>query len=447
MGVLSLILSKQSLKNTEYKFLKYVSKLSFEDGLLLYNMLTGELLFLDKQEEKLITPNNEIYNYLVENWFLVPNDFDDLKFIKQIEDSVMAIKKIYSAPKYSTFTILPTTDCNARCFYCFELGCRHIYMNDSTAHDVAKYIINKKNDGKIKIRWFGGEPLCNTKAIDIICSDLKKNNVDFTSTMVSNSYLFDEKLIKHAKEHWHLTMVQVTLDGTEDVYNKVKNYIYKDEISPFKRVLNNIKQLLEAGIIAKIRLNMDLHNSEDLFVLTNELLNKFKDYENFWVYPHTLYENSCDAVKQQTIDDIIALEKKCNQLYDLIKQYNKHKKSERLVIASRGLTKCIADSDTAVLILPNGNLGKCEHYLDDYFIGSIYSDKIDINTLNSFKERVLVWDKCFDCQLRPMCYRLEKCSNREKLCYDDKKSRKIEGLKTEMLTVYKNYKVKEKAGI
>jgi len=441
MNYLLPILSEQSLKEeTEYRFLKYIQKLSFEDGLLLYNVLTGELLFLDKQEENLIIPNNEVYNYLVKNWFLVPADFDDLKFIKQVEDTVMGIKRIYTASKIKTFTILPTTDCNARCFYCFELGCKHIYMDEKTAHDVAKYIIKNKADGKILIRWFGGEPLCNTKVIDIICSDLKENNVEFFSTMVSNSYLFDEDLIKHAKEHWNLKMVQVTLDGTEDVYNKIKNYIYKDVSSPFRRVLNNIQSLLEADIVAKIRMNMDKHNSEDLFTLTYELLDRFAEYENFWIYPHTLYENSCDSVKQQTVDDIISLEKKCNQLYDVIKQHNKQKKNTKLVITDRKLSKCMADSDTSILILPGGNLGKCEHHTDDRFIGSIYSDKIDFDILNSFKERVLVWDECLNCELRPMCYHLNECSNRDKLCYDDKKRRKIDGLKEEMLTVYRNYK-------
>ena len=441
MSVLNKLLHKQGLKETEYRFLKYIHELSIEDGLLLYNMLTGELLFLDKQEENLITPNTEVYNYLVENWFLVPNDFDDKKFIKQVEDSYMAIKRIYTASKIRTFTILPTTDCNARCFYCFEQGCSHIYMDEKTAHDVAKYIIDKKTDGKIFLRWFGGEPLCNIKAIDTICSELKANNVDFTSTMVSNSYLFDAELIKHAKEYWNIKMVQVTLDGTEYVYNRIKNYIYKDVPSPFKRVLNNIEELLKAGIVAKIRLNMDKHNSEDLYTLTEELMDRFKKYENFWIYPHTLYENSCDSVKQQTIDDIISLEHKCNELYDIIRKRNKHKKGAKLVITDRKISKCIADSDTAILILPNGKLGKCEHFMDDHYIGSIYSDKINFDILNSFKERVLVWEECLDCELRPMCYHLKNCSNRDRVCYPDKKLRKIDGLNKEMITVYTNYKV------
>lgn len=440
MKALLPILRDQEGKETEHRYLKYIQESSIEDGLLLYNMLTGELLFLDKQEEKMVVPNNQVYDYLVKNWFLVPNDFDDLKFAKQIEDSITAIKKIYIPSKIRGFTVLPTTACNARCFYCFEQGCKRISMDEKTAHDVAKYIIDKKIDGKILIRWFGGEPLVNAKAIDTICAELNEHNVEFYSTAVSNSYLFDEDMIKRAKEQWHLKMVQVTLDGTEEVYNKIKNYVYKDEISPFKKVLDNIEGLLKAGIVAKIRLNMDKQNCEDLYTLTYQLLERFKDYENFWIYPHILYENSCEEAKRQTPEEVMALEKKCYELYDIIKKHKKEKKYSLPAIADRNLSKCMADSPTACMILPNGNLGKCEHFMDDHYVGSIYSDEVDFDVLNSFKEWALVWDKCYDCKLRPMCYHIKDCTNRDRFCYDEKRRRKIQGLKDDMLVVYNKYK-------
>lgn len=441
--ILSKALNEQKISKTTYRFIKYVHKLSVDDGILLYNILTHELLFLDNNEKYLIdSVESSVSDYLIKNWFLVPRDFNDIEFIEQVETITSMIKNIYTAPKIRTFTVLPTTDCNARCFYCFESGCKHIYMKEKTAQDVAQYIIDNKADGKIRIRWFGGEPLCNTKVIDIICNELISNKVDFDSTMVSNSYLFDENLVKHAKENWRLKMVQVTLDGTEDVYNKVKSYIYKDVTSPYKRVLNNIEYLLKAGIIAKIRLNMDMHNYDDLYTLTQQLLERFSEYDNFCIYPHTLYLDSCEEVTQQTEQDIINLEKICNRLYDIIKSNNKHKKSEPLLLKNRRMTHCIADSDDAIVILPNGNLGKCEHFMDDHFIGSIYSKKIDYNMLNNFKKMVLVWEKCNDCDLRPMCYHSNECTNRDRLCYEDKVRRKIEGIEKEMMTIYNNFKEK-----
>ena len=71
---------------------------------------------------------------------------------------------------------------------------------------------------------------------------------EFTSSMISNSYLFDLETIIHAKNFWNLTNVQVTLDGTAPVYNKIKNYIYKDDTNPFQTIIKNMHNLLENDI-------------------------------------------------------------------------------------------------------------------------------------------------------------------------------------------------------
>ena len=58
---------------------------------------------------------------------------------------------------------------------------------------------------------------------------------------------------------WALRQVQITLDGTHDVYNSVKGYVLPKE-DPYLRVLNNVDNLLTEGISVSIRLNMDTHN-------------------------------------------------------------------------------------------------------------------------------------------------------------------------------------------
>lgn len=55
--------------------------------------------------------------------------------------------------KTKSYTILTTTDCNARCFYCYELGRSRIPMSEQTAHEIADYI----SAPKVNIHWFGGE--------------------------------------------------------------------------------------------------------------------------------------------------------------------------------------------------------------------------------------------------------------------------------------------------
>lgn len=71
----------------------------------------------------------------------------------------------------------------------------------------------------MRLAWFGGEPLYNAQVIDLICNDLVERGIGYESSMISNGFLFDEKLIKRAAELWRLRQIQITLDGTEGVYN------------------------------------------------------------------------------------------------------------------------------------------------------------------------------------------------------------------------------------
>ena len=291
-------LGVQKIKeNVVYRPLSYIRNIKVDEGILLFNLLSGEMILVDEDEFSLLTKTADIENPTVkeyiEKWFLVPQETIDSDLSKQLVTVINAINNIYTAPKLNSFTILPTTDCNARCFYCFEHGCSRKWMTKETAFDVVGYIMRNKADGAIKFRWFGGEPLYNSEVIDIICEEMKKNNVSFNSNMITNGYLFDDEMIERAVKLWNLKKVQITLDGTEQIYNRIKAYIYKDDPSPFKRVIKNIKGLLENGIYVAIRLNIDKHNADDLFVLTDFLLKEFKGFDNCYIYPHLLYENSC----------------------------------------------------------------------------------------------------------------------------------------------------------
>lgn len=47
--------------------------------------------------------------------------------------------------------------------------------------------------------------------------------------MTSNGYIFNDELVEKAKNEWKLKNIQITLDGTRDVYNKAKNYYSEND--------------------------------------------------------------------------------------------------------------------------------------------------------------------------------------------------------------------------
>ena len=130
----------------------------------------------------------------------------------------------------------------------------------------------------------------NKQVIDIICTDLTEKGIVYESMMISNGYLFDGATVEQAVSHWKLKSVQITLDGTEEIYNRSKAFIYKDGKSPYQVVLANIQRLLDAGVAVLIRLNMDEHNADNLMELADELHEQFGENKKLTVYSHVLYE-------------------------------------------------------------------------------------------------------------------------------------------------------------
>ena len=211
----------------QYRRFQFVAELCYNSKVLWLNTLSHQMIEIDKEEYNVLCHNNNspLTERLVNAYFLVPYEHNDF----ELKNQYFSLLPLFVNKKgLTSFVIMPTMDCNARCFYCFEHGMRRYPMTDKTAQDVADFIIKKSLSQKIKILWFGGEPLYNQSAIDIITNKLISENREFKSTMITNGYLFDMEIVERAKNNWNLKNVQITLDGTEEVYNRCKNYIYKN---------------------------------------------------------------------------------------------------------------------------------------------------------------------------------------------------------------------------
>ena len=379
----------------QYRLMTYVVQQPVDDGLLLYNTLTCSLLLLTPDEAADITAQRE----LIDRWFLVPEAHDDRKLCRQVRQMAALLTP---APKVVTsYTILPTTGCNARCFYCYEQGTRPVTMTAETASQVVRYIVAHRGNEEVTLRWFGGEPLVNVKAIDQICTELRAQGVPFTSSMVSNGYLFDADMVQRAKNLWQLQKVQITLDGTAQTYNRVKAYVYQG-VNAFERVLENIGQLIAVGIRVLIRLNVDKHNIGEMAELAELLHQHFGSNEHLSVYSHELFG-------ERTQEDNATLFAQRMQLEQQIAKHGILRIKE--LPKDIHLNQCMADNDGSVVIAPDGHLGKCEHFIDREFFGHIDSEERDMTIIRKFKERRAEIEACATCPNYPQCYRLVMCEN------------------------------------
>jgi len=419
-------------EDTAYRLMHYVVKQEVEEGVLLYNTLTHAMALVTHEEAHHLT---EVEG-LIENWFLVPMGHNDKKLCKIVK---YGYKLRQQRPKgIRKYTVVTTTGCNARCFYCFEQGTKPINMTTETAEKVAQYIITHRGEHeKVQIDWFGGEPLYNFKVMDRICTRLMEQNVNFYSRITTNGYLFSEKMVEKAVQLWHLSKALITIDGTEQNYNRIKAYIHRNESNPFQRVLCNIGALLDAGIKVQGRLHVSIDNVQDIQELMELLADRFKGKDLLSLqilYLFELFGPEARVLSSEERATVVhEIQRLTNYGYQL--GISKPKKLERKM----KLFRCMVDSEDAIMIVPDGHLGLCEHHLEDRFFGHIDNDEWNMEVLNQSREYCEEIPECDTCSVYPLCNRLKICGIQD-ICFKENKENKIYTIQQRMLTDYQELK-------
>lgn len=418
-----------SLSN-EYRLSNLTYTIKHEDGLLMHSCMTGELV--------LVKDFNLARNHLIRNWFLVPEDFDEKKQVPIIQRLLIALGKSRTN-SFNSFEILTTTGCNARCFYCYEHKYEKMSMSERTAHQVARFIAENSSANTVYLKWYGGEPLVNIKAIDTICKDLTNEGICFTSTMISNGYLFSDNIVKKASSLWFLKTVRITIDGTEPVYNAVKNYIRPGK-NPYLRVLRNIDILLSEGINVRLRLNVERHNLLDNKELIEQLIVRYSgnSHLSFSVNWLNNIEDSSSIASQNDIRDNIFRE-----VVSMKKTiYSKGFDVNFTHVPAMAMSFCRADDGTHILIKPNGELAFCAEDFNGVSYGTIYEDASKIQVPSLILDTYEKGEICDDCPLYASCILSKHCPTILSLCDKNKKELILEELKYSILEEYRKKKEK-----
>ncbi len=406
-----------------------------EDGALLYHTLTGELLLLSREEAAAADTDSPVRAELAKRWFYVPGDFDEVSHCDQVKALIRLLKP--PSGELKSAVIFTTSDCNARCFYCFEAGQRRIPMSEQTARDAADYLIRRCTGKKLTIRWFGGEPLLNAGVMDIISQKLRDAGIAYSAEVVTNGYLLDPEKIEKARKLWNLRSAIITLDGTEDIYNRTKAYV-RTEGSAYQRVLGNIENALQAGVHVTVNLNMDARNAEDLTRLADELAARFGGKAGFSARAGLLIEYEGAIHHFADADAALAALRGLN---DRLRALGIHFRKP----LSRGilLDNCMADQDSYITVLPDGRLGKCEHFIDDMSVGSLYSEDRDEALIRAFKEAYPPEVRCKSCADYPLCKRLRLCNGQKEKCDDRYQGCRLLQLREQILNTYEAYRQAE----
>lgn len=371
----------------------------------LYNSFSGALCKLEKEtylqiSNYILDDNNKCKNFdeLYKQGFIKPVDLNEFNKIVLTEREAV----FSNSNRDQSYVIAPTLACNLNCMYCFEKGYREKeVIDDKTLFAVADYIFNRlgKDTKELHIGWFGGEPLLAYKQIvsfnEYLKPRLLEKSINYTASMITNGVLLQEEKIKTLAEVCNLKRVQITIDGTQEVYCNRKSATEKQ----FYDLLENIKCALDYVKI-KVRLNCDGENFNDLQSVTEQLIDLCGNHKNLSIYLARLIDYlGCGSAAFFTQDD-----------FDIKRiEFNKYVCRLRHLpytpqICKYRKTFCGLFKLQNQVIGPNGELYKCEHHVgqSNKIIGNIkyglnYNDTF-MNFLENNPSK-----QCRECKIFPIC--------------------------------------------
>lgn len=396
----------------KFKFSYYNLVYKTSDAVLVYNTAS----------EAIVSFTNDEFN-AIEIWLrsnLNPIQIEDIQalarqgiIVYENEDELFKIKYIINSSVYNTariksFVIYPTTECNARCFYCFAHDdiIHGQKMSKETADSLLDFIVGHIEDGdEVVFRWFGGEPLMACDVIDyIICSFRERlNTTEYSSIITTNASLIDEKLLEHAVSVWHLKKLLIPVDGAQNSHNKRKNYKERTTVNHYKALLDVIHLVLEKGIYCVTRVNLD-HNNIAEFEQILKDLHSFGSHPNFYLQATTLHTPEFLAkcrnsvfYKTEEYEVLYAM------LFRKMLEYGFYRTAAEIV-PRRQLSVCEAKLNNHFLVSSDGHIYACEQeaHLPSNSIGHC---KYGISHNKNISKWINgdVAKECAECQYLPIC--------------------------------------------
>lgn len=411
---------KQSVReNAVYRLMRYSFRVNDGEKVLLLNVVTGRLVVLDQSEAEMLNTlpwkYTPLMEQLVANHYLVPEDYDEHQQVTGLRKVlwIMDDANMRKSDVITSYTILTTTACNARCYYCFEHGVHPVTMTERTAADTVRFISDHcGNEKKVSIRWFGGEPTVAAHRIDQICQGLRDSGIAYSSSITTNGYLFDEEMAARAKSFWNVRDAMICLDGTEKNYNEIKAYVNPKD-NPYQRVLRNVGLLLDQGISVSLRMNFDLGNYQDFRDVLSEAAERFHGNERLKVYAFPVEGAHPDKNGRVLHGSDAWFDEKIAELNDMARNAGLFQRTMEL--PSLFFTVCKAGDPSSMVISPQGELARCTSifYDEKQIVGSVTDGVIRPDFCDPWKEFADP-KRCRNCTFFPKCVLIENCPGKDR---------------------------------
>lgn len=404
----------------KYVHSKFNTIMKTDNKMCIYNSLTGVIAKLESINiQEVFTSNKEDFDRLdsntlkalSEDGFIVEQDVDEHKMAEVKYLDIVANKELY-------LTLIPTTNCNFRCSYCYQNNpCdidnfQDIEMDGDVQNRIVKYVDkNLKYFYGLFIEWYGGEPLLQLSIISELSKKLvdicQKRGKPYYSTLTTNGFFLTASVLKKCLES-HIFSFHVTLDGFEEFHNRFR--CQKNGDGTYEKIINNLKSIRDTVGSKYFKIIIRTNISNELLPYLNEwmefLYNEFAGDKRFYFFFRPVEDRGGEAVKNVRSSILTNM-----------------KEAYRIMINSpykldfshiRGYlynSVCSATKRNVYIIDPLGIIKKCgEHLKNDLsrvgYLGNegeLHIDKNNFSKWISFEQR-LKEPQCTYCNMKAACF-------------------------------------------
>ncbi len=217
------------------------------------------------------------YEGLVENHFIVDDNVDEYQ---ELCDEYRAA---IQAPYTYYLTLLPSLDCNLRCWYCFEKHIKGSHLTEENAEAIMEHVRQLFREQPelrlLNVELFGGEPLLYFKTeLYPLLKQIKllaeKQDKRVSFFFVTNGVCITPDTLPLFAEL--NASFQISIDGYKDRHDQIK-YIPGTNEGTYYNMIKTIRALV--GQLDNTYINLRINYDDDTLPHMKELIDDLSDVD------------------------------------------------------------------------------------------------------------------------------------------------------------------------
>lgn len=404
------------------------------DSVALYHSLRMKPVYLKKDAYEdlqawLVSPFCNDYSDAPDELRTAVDELVKYKILNHSEEDddkvLQFVKSRIPTPAINVCYMITSEQCNLACKYCF-LGnndeCKRSNfslenMSKETADKAIEFFIkqiklsglDKEEDNKPAIIFYGGEPLVNYDVLVYIAEkinalrEVEKCVKNMELSMVSNGLLLTEERALKLKELG--VAIAISVDGFTEEANSMRVDIAGNNV--FNKILKTLDMCKKVGVDVSLSVTLSeetIKNTKDILELVDKYgvtsfgFNIMMSDENF-VLPQEYNEKAAQFI----IDEFVELRKRGIYEDRIMRKLKSFTKSQVY------FSDCAATGGGQIVIAPNGQVGICHGCLHNkqYFVSHVDDETFDATKHKDFIEWSQLTpvnkEKCQDCAALGIC--------------------------------------------